>query len=176
MSRLFTIGYQGTTVDAVVGALRQAGVTHLIDVRALPQSRKPGFSKRLLGGTVAAAGLHYTHLRGLGTPKAGRDAVRHGDVAAMQRIFRAHMAAPEAQFDLARARDLIGREPCCLLCFERDHTHCHRNIVAEMLGGGARHLVAMEGATPGAGGDEGPARRGPRHATGQPGPPRARLA
>ena len=141
MPDLFTIGYEGTVVDAVVAALREAGVTHLLDVRAVPQSRKPGFSKRLLGGTLEAAGIRYTHLRGLGTPKAGRDAVRHGDVAAMHRIFRAHMQEPEAQVDLARAAELAAAEPCCLLCFERDHAHCHRQIVAEMLGGRSRHLL-----------------------------------
>jgi len=138
---LFTIGYEGSIVDNVVAALREAGVTHLVDVRAVPQSRKPGFSKRLLGGTLAAAGIRYTHLRGLGTPKAGRDAVRHGDVGAMQRIFRAHMEEPDAQVDLARAAEIVAAEPACLLCFERDHTHCHRQLVAEMLGRPARHLV-----------------------------------
>jgi uncharacterized protein (DUF488 family) len=142
MPQLTTIGYEGTTVDAVLTALRDAGVAHLIDVRAVPQSRKPGFSKRLFGGSLEAAGLRYTHLRGLGTPKAGRDAVRHGDVAAMRRIFHEHMATPEAQFDLAVARELTSQSSCCLLCFERDHTHCHRGIVADLLGGGARHLVA----------------------------------
>ncbi len=139
---LSTIGYEGTTVDAVVAALLGAGVQHLLDVRAVPQSRKPGFSKRLLGGTAQAAGLRYTHLRGLGTPKAGRDAVRHGDVAAMRRIFSAHLATPEAQLDLARARDIAAGERVCLLCFERDHTHCHRSIVADLIGSPARHLTA----------------------------------
>lgn len=142
MPQLATIGYEGTTVDAVVTALREAGVAHLLDIRAVPQSRKPGFSKRLLGGTVTAAGIGYTHLRGLGTPKAGRDAVRHGDVAAMHRIFNEHMQTPEAQFDLQQARAIAAREPVCLLCFERDHTHCHRSIVADLLGGEARHLLA----------------------------------
>lgn len=141
MPDLYTIGYEGSVVDNVVTALNEAGVAHLLDIRAVPQSRKPGFSKRLLGGTLEAAGIRYTHLRGLGTPKAGRDAVRHGDVAAMHRIFRAHMQEPDAQVDLARAAELAAREPCCLLCFERDHTHCHRQIVAEMLGGPVRHLV-----------------------------------
>ena len=139
---LFTIGYEGTVLDGVVTALTGAGVTHLLDIRAVASSRKPGFSKTLLGGTLAASGIKYTHLRGLGTPKPGRDAVRHGDVAAMHRIFRAHMDTPEAQFGLAQARAATAAEPCCLLCFERDHRHCHRAIVAEMLGGPVRHLVA----------------------------------
>jgi uncharacterized protein (DUF488 family) len=59
----------------------------------------------------------------------------------MHRIFRAHMEEPAALVDLAHAAEIVAREPACLLCFERDHTHCHRQIVAEMLGGTARHLV-----------------------------------
>lgn len=138
---LFTLGYEGSTLDAVLARLRQAGVARLIDVRAVPQSRKPGFSKRLLGGTLEAAGICYTHLSGLGTPKPGRDAVRHGDVAGMRRIFDAHMHTPQAVFDLDRAKQLAATEPCCLLCFERDHAHCHRAIVADLLGGPVTHLA-----------------------------------
>ena len=138
---LFTIGYEQTTQDAVLAALREAGVKHLIDVRAVPQSRKPGFSKTLLCASVEAAGMRYTHLRGLGTPKPGRDAARHGHPEIMHRIFRAHMEDPEAQADLARAAALAAEEPVCLLCFERDPAQCHRSIVAEMLGRKATHLM-----------------------------------
>jgi uncharacterized protein (DUF488 family) len=141
MPQLFTIGYEGSTQPAVIEALREAGVAHLIDVRAVPQSRKPGFSKRLLCASVEAAGMRYTHLQALGTPKAGRDAVRHGNPAAMHRIFRGHMEEPAAQADLARAAALAAEAPCCLLCFERDHTQCHRSIVAELLGRAAVHLL-----------------------------------
>jgi uncharacterized protein (DUF488 family) len=131
--RLLTIGYEGTTQALVLDALRQAGARHLIDVRALPQSRKPGFSKRLLAASLAEAGLRYTHLRGLGTPKAGRDAVRRGDVETMRRIYAAQLETPEARHDLELARGIAGAEPACLLCFERDHTHCHRDIVAHLI-------------------------------------------
>jgi uncharacterized protein (DUF488 family) len=140
---LATIGYEGTTIDRVITALREAGVTHLVDVRAVPQSRKPGFSKNLLAGTLAEAGIAYTHLRGLGTPKPGRDAARRGDTATMHRIFTAHMQNPEAQHDLARAAAIARAERACLLCFERDHMQCHRTLVADMLGlMPVRHLLA----------------------------------
>jgi uncharacterized protein (DUF488 family) len=144
MPQLFAIGYQGSTLPAVLAALRDAGVKHLIDVRAVPQSRKPGFSKRLLCASVEAEGMRYTHLRALGTPKAGRDAVRHGDVGAMHRIFRKHMQGAEAQAELARAAAIAADEPACLLCFERDHTECHRSIVAEMLGAAPVNLTAAD--------------------------------
>ena len=144
MPALFTIGYQGSTLASVLAELRAAGVAHLIDVRAVPQSRKPGFSKRLLCASVEAEGMGYTHLRALGTPKAGRDAVRHGNVAAMQRIFRAHMQGAEAEADLARAAAIAAEAPACLLCFERDHAECHRTIVAELLGLAAHHLAPAD--------------------------------
>jgi uncharacterized protein (DUF488 family) len=130
----------------VLAALRDAGVEHLVDVRAVPQSRKAGFSKRLLAASVEAAGMRYTHLRGLGTPKAGREAVRHGEVARMHAIYAAHMQSDEAQIDLAHAVAIAREERACLLCFERDHRTCHRDIVAglirERTGQAVRHLVA----------------------------------
>jgi uncharacterized protein (DUF488 family) len=143
---ILTIGYEGTVIDRVVDTLKQAGATHLLDVRAVPQSRKPGFSKWLLAATMAEAGLRYTHLRGLGTPKPGRDAARKGDLDALRRIFGAHMETLEAQADLARAIAIATEDRACLLCFERDHTHCHRSIVAGLIcaasGQGVVHLRA----------------------------------
>ena len=117
-----------------------------MDVRAVTSSRKPGFSRRQLEAAALEAGLHYTHLRALGTPKPGRDAARRGDAATMHRIFDAHMQAPEPQADLARAAAISREAPTCLLCFERDHLMCHRDILAGLIcaGSGARvtHLLA----------------------------------
>jgi uncharacterized protein (DUF488 family) len=130
---LLTIGYEGSTIDAVLHTLEAGQVGLLIDVRALPQSRKPGFSKRQLAAGLDERGMRYVHLQGLGTPKPGRDAVRAGHVAAMHRIFQAHMQSDRAQADLASATDLARSARACLLCFERDHAACHRSIVAEMI-------------------------------------------
>lgn len=130
---LSTIGYELTTQALVLETLQSAGVTHLIDVRAVPQSRKPGLSKRLLAHSLAEIGIGYTHLRGLGTPKAGRDAVRHGDVETMHAIFNHHMRTEIAQSELVEAIDLSRTTHACLLCFERDHTSCHRSIVGGLI-------------------------------------------
>ena len=144
--RLATIGYQGTTIDRVTTALVEAGITHLIDVRAVPLSRKPGFSKRQLAASLAEAGIGYTNLRALGTPKPGRDAARRGDTATMQRIFALHLATPEAQAELGLAAAITAGAPACLLCFERDAAHCHRLLVAEAIH--PAELVHLEAALP----------------------------
>ena len=118
---------------ACVDALVAAEVGLLIDVRAVPQSRKPGFSKRQLAASLDEAGIAYVHLQGLGTPKAGRDAVRAGHPERMEVIFRAHMTSDRAQAELAEAKGLARERAACLLCFERDHRTCHRRLVAEMI-------------------------------------------
>ena len=132
---LATIGYEGATLDAVVEALQGAGVQTLVDVRAVARSRRPGFAKSRLAAGVTEAGIGYVHLRGLGTPADGRAASKAGDHAGMQRIFREHLATPEAQHDLrALAERVEAGERVALLCFEADAAHCHRRLVADALG------------------------------------------
>jgi uncharacterized protein (DUF488 family) len=130
---LLTIGYEGCTIGGVVSALKAADATLLIDVRAVAASRKPGFSKRQLAAALEEAGIRYVHLQGLGTPKAGRDAVRAGHPERMVPIFNEHMTSDRAQAELAMARELARDSRACLLCFERDPAHCHRRIVAGLV-------------------------------------------
>ena len=139
---LLTIGYQGCTIDGVLTVLTQARIDLLIDVRAVAASRKPGFSKRQLAAGLSEAGIGYIHLQRLGTPKPGRDAVRAGHPERMVPIFNAHMATPEAQHALTEAKAHAMAQRCCLLCFERDHRHCHRNLVAEMVAAETNQLIA----------------------------------
>jgi uncharacterized protein (DUF488 family) len=130
---LQTIGYEGCTIAGVIDTLRDAGTSLLIDVRAVAASRKPGFSKRQLAAALDEAGLLYVHLQGLGTPKPGRDAVRAGHPERMVPIYEAHLTGDRAQAELAQAIALAQEKRCCLLCFERDHTTCHRTLVAEHI-------------------------------------------
>jgi uncharacterized protein (DUF488 family) len=133
MPDLTTIGYEGSTIGSVVGVLKDAAVKLLVDVRAVAQSRKPGFSKRQLAAALDEEGIAYVHLQGLGTPKPGRDAVRAGHPELMEVIFREHMTSDRAQAELAQAKGLVRDRKACLLCFERDHRTCHRRMVAEMI-------------------------------------------
>jgi uncharacterized protein (DUF488 family) len=136
---LFTIGYEQSTAGAFFDALTQAGVGLLVDVRAVAASRRPGFSKRQLAAGLDEHGIGYVHLQKLGTPKEGRLAARSGHADEMLRIFERHLKIPEAQHELdeltALAKTSIARSgrPLCLLCYERDPAHCHRQRLADEL-------------------------------------------
>jgi uncharacterized protein (DUF488 family) len=144
--RLFSIGYETCVVGDVLTTLRETRVELLIDVRAVAASRKPGFSKRQLAAGLDEVGIAYVHLQALGTPKLGREAVRAGHPERMESIFRAHMEGDRPRQELARAKSLARERRACLLCFERDHTQCHRRLVAEMItaetGQAVTHLLA----------------------------------
>lgn len=131
--RLFTIGYEGEPQAAVIERLKAAGVRVLADVRAVAASRRAGFSKTVLGSSLAEAGIEYVHLRDLGTPKAGRDAARAGRIGEMRSIFAEHMQEPPSQLAYARLREIAKDRPTALLCFEAEHAGCHRAVLAERL-------------------------------------------
>ena len=131
--RLFTIGYEGKTVEELLDQLAEAEVKLLIDVRAVAASRRPGFSKTALAGALRDRGIDYLHLRPLGTPKAGREAARKGRIAEMHAIFAEQLETPEAELAMEQAKSAAAERPSALLCFEADAGHCHRAVVAERL-------------------------------------------
>ena len=140
-----TIGYENATPPTLLAALADAGVRTVVDVRALANSRRPGFAKTRLSASLAEAGIAYLHLRSLGTPAEGRAAARAGHHAEMQAVFAAHLETAEAREGM-EVLERVAREagPLCLLCLEADPAHCHRTLVAdalaERLGTGVTHL------------------------------------
>jgi uncharacterized protein (DUF488 family) len=130
LPELYTIGYEGIGQQPLLRTLLHYDIQVLLDIRELPQSRKPGLSKKALSLAAEACGLRYAHIRALGTPrdiryrrKIDRDAV------AFQEGYLAHLATQdEPMTDLV---SLALRERCCLLCYEADPQQCHRWFVAE---------------------------------------------
>ncbi|HVE00321.1 MAG TPA: DUF488 domain-containing protein [Sphingomicrobium sp.] len=131
--RVFTIGYEGSTVSEFIAALESAGVERVIDVRALPLSRRPGFSKSLLKAALEEAGIEYVHLKALGTPAEGRAAARAGRHEDLKRIYAGQLELPEAIAQSAQMLDLAAERPSALLCMEREPAQCHRTLLLDAV-------------------------------------------
>lgn len=112
-----------------IAALKEAGVERVIDVRALPLSRRPGFSKTPLRNALAEAEIDYVHLKALGTPAEGREAARKGRHEDLKRIYAAQLDLPEALVASAQMRELAAEKPSALLCYEREPGGCHRSLL-----------------------------------------------
>lgn len=127
---IFSVGYEGTSLDDLVARLRAAEAAVVVDVRRTPASRKPGFSRRRLSEALEAVGIEYSSERDLGNPPENRDAFRRGDPVAVRRM-RALVAGPGAEA-LDRVVARASGERVALLCVCADHAACHRRVVAEM--------------------------------------------
>ncbi|HYP57537.1 MAG TPA: DUF488 domain-containing protein [Beijerinckia sp.] len=134
---LYTIGYEGSSIGDFLATLEAVGIDLLIDVREIPISRKPGFSKAALAAWLAKSDIEYMHLKGLGDPKAGRNAAREGRYDDFRRIFADHLLSDIAKAHLRRGIEAASNRTACLLCFERDHRLCHRQLVAEEMAHGS---------------------------------------
>jgi uncharacterized protein (DUF488 family) len=131
--KIFTIGYEGATVAEFISTLQNAGVERVIDVRALPNSRRPGFSKTPLRNALAEAGIDYVHLRALGTPAEGRAAARAGRIEDLQRIYAGQLELPEAMAAGAQMVEMAKEKPSALLCYEREPSGCHRSLLLQAV-------------------------------------------
>jgi uncharacterized protein (DUF488 family) len=142
---IYTVGYEGASLEQFLEWLHRAHVQLVVDVRDVPLSRKPGFSKTLLSTALGAVGLKYLHIRELGCPKPIRDQYRADrnweayTVAFMTHLRKQRVATNELAQMCARAR-------AALLCYEADPAKCHRTYVARavssLLGQRVMHIGA----------------------------------
>lgn len=132
MNALCTIGYEGASIGDFIRTLNTAGVTTLLDVREIAISRKKGFSKTALKRALEDAGIAYQHEPKLGSPKAARKQLKNNkDYNAFFHSYCNHLST-QATLLNALSINLAGK--VALMCFEKDHTTCHRSKVAESIG------------------------------------------
>ncbi|MEJ7731355.1 MAG: DUF488 domain-containing protein [Polyangiaceae bacterium] len=126
-ARLFTIGYAGKTLADLLAQLGAAGVTRVVDVRALPLSRKKGFSKTALAEALAGAGIEYVHLRAAGKPFREIK----NDTERCLALYAGHLDAhPEVIADVEEA---VAGRGAALLCYEAAAAECHRSVLARRM-------------------------------------------
>lgn len=130
---LFTAGYEKRDIKGFVKSLQQKKINTLIDVREIPASRKPGFSKTPLSEHLEEAGIKYIHIKELGSPKFLREKLHENND--YEYFFKKYSAYIQTKVDVLKKlyKDVILHETCCIMCFERDHFQCHRKIVAEKI-------------------------------------------
>ncbi|HSJ74385.1 MAG TPA: DUF488 domain-containing protein [Miltoncostaeaceae bacterium] len=130
---LLSVGYERLPiVNELIDALVAAGVERVVDVRDLPQSRRPGFSRRALESSLADAGIVYEHRRELGNPRAIRALSRAGEAARGRQEYRAQLLGERA-WALDALADAVAERPTAMLCLEADQARCHRDVIAEEL-------------------------------------------
>lgn len=126
------IGYEGVSFEQFVACLRDYEVELVLDVRANPCSRKPGFSRKPLEGRLADCGIRYRHFGALGLPSSVRS--RFSDVNALLDYWDAHIPwSSEGQAAVREVAKLCREYNAAVMCFEADPLQCHRSRLVRYL-------------------------------------------
>jgi uncharacterized protein (DUF488 family) len=131
---VFSIGYEGLTIDAFLNKLIANNITTVVDVRNNPQSMKYGFSKKSFKTYIENAGMKYIHVPELGIPSSMRKGL--GESVSHKALFKAYETKllPDHKAEVSQLIDLTKQnERIALVCFEADHHFCHRHTLIEHL-------------------------------------------
>ncbi len=129
---LFTIGYEGISIDEYIYRLIQQNTNALIDVRKNPLSRKHGFSKKSLASYLQKANIAYYHIPDLGIPSHLRKDLNGDESYATLFDYYAKNILPLQSESMKRINVLLEiHKRVALTCFEADHAFCHRHKITE---------------------------------------------
>lgn len=131
---LFTLGYEGLSIEGYFLKLVENNVKVLCDVRRNAMSMKYGFAKGTLSRNCEKMGIQYVHIPGLGIESGLRkDLKTRQDYMDLFQDYEA-TTLPKATAEKASVLDyLASSRRVALTCFEADHTLCHRSRVADAL-------------------------------------------
>ncbi len=130
---IYTTGYEDRDIKEFIERLCKNNINVLIDIRAVPASRKAGFSKNKLKEHLESANIKYMHVGELGSPKELREKLhKDNDYDRFFKKYRDYLATRMNTL-VSLYEDVIANESSCLMCMERKPEHCHRKIVAEKI-------------------------------------------
>jgi uncharacterized protein (DUF488 family) len=141
---VFTIGHSTRSIEDFVHLLKSHEVERVLDVRSMPRSQfNPQYDITRLPTHLEDAGIHYTHMPGLGgLRRAQRDSVNRGWRNASFRGYADYMQTPAFSESLDRCLEFAAVERVVLMCAEAVPWRCHRSLIADALW--ARGVDALE--------------------------------
>lgn len=147
MPTVWSIGHGTRTITKLLETLTDAGIATLADVRSAPGSRRhPQFGQNALASSLAAAGVDYVHLRGLG---GRRDAAADSPHVALKvdafRGYADHMTSAEFADDYARLVATAREKATAFMCAETLWWRCHRRMLADRLSADGWDVVHLLG-------------------------------
>jgi len=127
---IYAIGYEGVTFERFIETLRQEEIEVIVDIRANPISRKPGFSKSALKKRLEEEGFEYAHYPQLGIPSKVRK--EYSDIRELLNYYD-RAILPNFTDVAEEVAHLCEQKAAALLCFEANASFCHRSRLARYI-------------------------------------------
>ena len=132
---VLTVGHSTRPLAEFIALLKAHSVAQLIDVRTVPRSRhNPQFDRETLPAALAADGIGYEHVAGLGGfRRTHPGSLNTGWRNNSFRGYADYMQTPEFAQHLAELIARATRERIVLMCAEAVPWRCHRSLIADAL-------------------------------------------
>ena len=131
---LFTIGYEGISLEEYLNRLIQNDVKVLVDVRNNPVSMKFGFSKSLLYKFCDKLGIEYIHIPEVGIQGGLRQELNtQADYDKLFRLYKKKNLTITISHQEQILALLKTKKRIALTCFEANICQCHRKHLAEAI-------------------------------------------
>lgn len=132
--KVFTLGYQGLSLENYVETLVASNVGIVLDVREVAFSYNRRYIKSVLQKTLFEAGIKYTHLRNCGNPSANRKTATSIEecLSRYRNYLEENSECLEVLLEHIEHADKRN-QPACLTCYEHKPEECHRKILTDAL-------------------------------------------
>ncbi len=131
---VFSIGYEGKTVEYFTNQLIKEDIKVLCDIRKNAFSMKYGFSKKQLKLIIENVGIKYVHIPKLGIASDKRQQLNSKED--YERLFKDYEENTLTD-NKGALKELYNifllNKRIALMCFEADHNHCHRSRTINAL-------------------------------------------
>lgn len=131
LPRLYTLGYEGLSIEDFINRLIRQRITMVIDVRGNAVSMKRDFSKSRLAKTLTTRGFSYLHIPEVGIPTKARHAyLEHHNKEQLFDWYEKNLLSQQSEH-LDEILAATEHENVVLMCYENDPNDCHRSRIAE---------------------------------------------
>lgn len=131
---LYTVGYEGISLEAYLNKLIKYDVKILVDVRNNPMSQKFGFSKSQLMKYCEGLNIAYVHFPDVGIQSEYRQELK--EQSDFDNLFNAYkkQTLPSTVSTQEKILTLLKENKrIALTCFEANICQCHRKHLAEAI-------------------------------------------
>ena len=131
---LFTIGYEGISLEEYLARLLKNDVKILVDVRNNAVSMKYGFSKNQLKRYCESLGIQYLHFPEVGIQSDQRQELNsQADYDKLFSVYRENNLSNTTNSQREILNLLKEHKRIALTCFEANISQCHRKHLAEAI-------------------------------------------
>jgi uncharacterized protein (DUF488 family) len=131
---LFTIGYEGISLEEYLNKLIVKDIRVLADVRNNPQSMKYGFTKNQLLNSCTSVGIQYIHFPEVGILSEERQELTcQKDYDILFEKYRKETLSKTLTVQQKIFQLLKEKKRIALTCFEANICQCHRKHLAEAI-------------------------------------------